>query len=173
VGDGSKRFLGRREITTEMALTNSDREGKKMLSFTIHKLGNSSLFRCAGRLVSDNVESLREAIQSQMQARTVVLDLAEIAGIDAAGIGVLLSVRESTRASGAAFKLMNLNPRVEKVLELTSLSAAFELCSVAEMLDLLCHAMRQAPPAPVEAIELPEPRAEYAIAASGATGNGS
>ena len=144
-----------------------------MLSFTIHKLGNTALFRCTGRLVSDNVESLREAIQTQTQARTVVLDRAEIASIDAGGIGVLVSLREWTRASGAAFKLMNLTPRVEDVLELTNLSAAFELCSVAEMLDLLCHAIRQTPPAVVEAIELPEPRAGYAIAASGATGNAS
>jgi anti-anti-sigma factor len=156
-----------------MALTNSDREGTKMLSFTIHKLGNTALFRCAGRLVSDNVESLREAIQSQTQARTVVLDLAEIASIDAAGVGVLLSLREWTRVSGAAFKLMNLNPRVEEVLELTNLSAAFELCSVAEMLDLLCHAIRQAPPIAVEAIEIPGPGVAYVGPLPSAIGNGS
>lgn len=144
-----------------------------MLNFTIHKLGHTALFRCAGRLVSDNVESLREAIQRQSQVRTVVLDLAEISSIDAAGVGVLVSLREWTRATGAAFKLMNLAPRVEEVLELTKVSAAFDVCTVAEMLDLLCHAIRQAPSAALEDIRVPGPQPEYVIGLSAATGSGS
>jgi len=72
-----------------------------------------------------------------------VLDLAEVTEIDAAGIGVLVSLRNRAKASGLWLKLMNLTPRVENLLELTRLRSSFEICSVREMLDLLCRALEQ------------------------------
>jgi anti-anti-sigma factor len=115
-----------------------------MLTFTIHKLGDTALFRCAGRFVSGDTRSLQDAIWNQWRAQSVVLDLAQIGTIDAAGLGTLVAVRTWAKAAGISFKLMNLSPRIEEMLELTKLRGAFEVCSVAEMLDLLCHAMKQA-----------------------------
>jgi len=69
-----------------------------------------------------------------------VLDLAGVTELDAAGIGALVSVRKRAEASGVTLKLMNLTPRVEDLLELTRLKSAFEICSVPEMLSLLCRA---------------------------------
>lgn len=136
-----------------------------MLSFSVHKLGDTALFRCAGRFVSGDIESLRDAIRTQWRARAVVLDLAEIGTIDAAGLGALVSLRTWAQASGIAFKLMNLTPRVEEMLELTNLRAAFEVCSVAEMLDLLGRAIEQTRSSK-EAIGMPEPLTKNGIALS-------
>lgn len=136
-----------------------------MLNFTIHKLGDTALFRCTGRFVAGETEALTEALQEAIRrhwrARIVVLDLAEITGVDAAGVGALISVRECALRSGIAFKLMNLRPRVEEVLELTNVRNAFEVCCVADMFELLCRAIRQTQPARSLPAEIPTPLAPY------------
>ena len=113
-----------------------------MLSFRAQRFGGIILFRCAGRFVSGDAERLRDAIHIQTNARAIVLDLAEISSIDAAGVGMLASVHAWTQSIGRGFKLMNLSPRVQEVIEITNLKPVLEVCSVAEMLDLLCEAMR-------------------------------
>jgi len=107
-------------------------------------LGDTALFYCAGRFVSCDIECLQNAIRAHAHARRVVLDLAGIRSIDAAGMSVLVSLREWADTTGTALKLMNLTPSVEDVLELTQLRSAFSVCSVREMLELLCRAIRQA-----------------------------
>jgi len=136
-----------------------------MLSFTIHKLGKTTLFRCSGRFVSGDEQRLRSAVLNEARARTVVLDLAEIQDMDAAGVGMLVSLHLWAQNSAIAFKLMNLTPRVDKVLEITNLKAQFDFCSVAEMLDLLCAAIRQERIAAKEKIDILERPGEYAVVA--------
>jgi anti-anti-sigma factor len=135
-----------------------------MLIFAVHNLGDTALFRCAGRFVSGEEENLQKAVLSQSRARTVVVDLAEVGTIDAGGIGVLVSLRGSAQSKGIGFKLMNLNPRVEEVLELTHLREFFEVCSVREMLELLCHAVRQSRSEAPASIGLPGEFVESKVA---------
>ena len=127
-----------------------------MLSLTIHNLGDATVFRCAGRITFGSGDSLRTAISTQSRMRIAVLDLAEISAIDAAGLGILLSMRGWARAAGVELKLMNLTPKVEELLELTKLRSAFEVLSGAEMLDLLCRAIHESDEAPA-VIEIPPP----------------
>ena len=115
-----------------------------MLSLTIHNLGDVTVFRCAGRITADDVNVLRNAVLTQPHIRIAVLDLAEISAVDAAGLGTLIYLWKWAKASGTKLKLMNLMPCVEEVLDLTKLRSAFEVCSVQDMLDLLCRATRQA-----------------------------
>lgn len=114
-----------------------------MLSLTVHNLGDVTVFRCAGQIAFGSGDSLRTAISTQSRTRIAVLDLAGITAIDAAGLGILLSMRARALASGVELKLMNLTPKVEELLELTNLRSAFKVLSAAEMLDLLCRALHQ------------------------------
>ena len=114
-----------------------------MLNVTVHKLGEVTIFRCTGRIAFGYADTLLTAISKGPQSRIAILDLAEVTEIDAAGMGALVSVRNRVKASGVALKLMNLTPRVEELLELTRLRSAFEICSVPEMLGLLCRAFEQ------------------------------
>jgi anti-anti-sigma factor len=114
-----------------------------MLSLTIHNLGDVTIFRCAGRIMFPYADTLRTAVLRQPRFRVVVLDLAEISAVDAAGLGILVSLRTWTRTTGTTLKLMNLTPRVEFLLELTNLRSVFEICSVQDMLELLCRAVQQ------------------------------
>ncbi len=112
-----------------------------MLRFTIHNLGDVAIFECAGRITVEGGEALRTAVLRQPFVELVVLDLKEITGIDAAGLGVLASLRSWSKASGTDLKLMNLKPRVEKVLDLTGLRPLFAVCSARDMLDLWCRTL--------------------------------
>jgi anti-anti-sigma factor len=114
-----------------------------MLRLNIHNLGDVTVFRCAGRITADVRNTLREAVMSRPPARIAVLDLAEVTAVDAAGLGALVSLQKWARANGTRLKLMNLVPRVDEVLVLTNLRSAFEVCSVKDMLDLLCRATSQ------------------------------
>jgi len=117
-----------------------------MLSLTIQKLGDTTVIPCAGRLVIPYAEVLRNAALRQRGIRTLVLDLADIIAVDAAGLGMLVSLQAWAKETRTALKLMNVTPKVEEMLELTNLKSAFEVCSGREMLALLCRAINQSEP---------------------------
>ena len=112
-----------------------------MLRATVQQLGDVSVLCCRGRIVTGEAYStLRDTAMSQGQARLLVLDLAGVDHVDAGGLGVLLGLREWTRANAIRFKLMNVMNRVEQILELTALDRVFEFCSARDMLCLLHRA---------------------------------
>ncbi|HWY71703.1 MAG TPA: STAS domain-containing protein [Terriglobales bacterium] len=120
------------------------------LNLTIQVLGDVAVLRCSGRITAEDTENLRNAVLTPSDIHTVVLDLAEVSTVDAAGLGILASLRLWATETGTQLKLMNLAPLVEEVLEITNLKEQFEICSLSEMLDLLCRAIHQprmAPPA--------------------------
>ena len=116
-------------------------KGATMLSFTIHNLGDVAIFECKGRLTIEGGDLLRNAVLAQPYLQRVVLDLKEIRDIDAAGLGMLASLRGYAKATGTELKLMNLTPRVEKALNLTGLKPVFAICSARDMIDLWCRAL--------------------------------
>ena len=62
-----------------------------------------------------------------------MLDLAEVSGVDAAGLGTLIWLQRWAKGSGTKLKLINVMPRVEEVLDITRLKSSFEICSVEEV----------------------------------------
>ena len=113
-----------------------------MLEITTHNLGNATMFRCAGRITVEHAEKLRMFVMKHSSS-IAVLDLAEITAMDAAGVGILVSLHWWAKTTGARLKLMNLTPRVEDLLQLFNLRSVFEICSVPEMLSLLCLAFEK------------------------------
>lgn len=112
-----------------------------MLSLRIQKLGDATVIRCTGRITFSYADALRTAVLQRPPTRTLVVDLANVIMVDAAGLGILISLRAWAEKGGTNLKLMNLTPKVEKLLELTNLKSAFEICSARETLDLLCRAI--------------------------------
>jgi anti-sigma B factor antagonist len=115
-----------------------------MLSLRIQKLGDAIIVHCTGRIALRSADVLRAAVLRQSRVRTLVLDMADVIAVDAAGLGILVSLRDWAKETRTDLKLMNLPPRVEQLLELTNLLSAFEVCSAREMLDLLCRALDEA-----------------------------
>jgi anti-anti-sigma factor len=109
-----------------------------MLSVHISKFGTLAILRLDGRIVVGETGALVSAVQSQKDAGTLVLDLAQISTIDAAGLGELLRLREKTQQSGAGFKLINVMQRVTQILEITKLNSVFDIASEAEARPVDC-----------------------------------
>ena len=117
-----------------------------MLNVNVQTLGRIVIVRCQGRIVADDENAvLRKAVLPQAACSRLVLDLAEVAGIDAGGLGALLRLREWTRANGMQLKIMNVPRTVQQVLEVTNLDRALEICSEEELVDLSHRAVGTSP----------------------------
>jgi anti-anti-sigma factor len=124
-----------------------------MLNIRTQKLSNTTILHCVGRVTFPYADALRTATLPECQAACLVLDFAQVTDIDAAGLGVLVSLRSWSKSSGSKssgsktsgrmLKLMNVNPKVQSLFELTRLKSTFEICSPREMLDLLCRAIHE------------------------------
>jgi len=110
-----------------------------MLKVIIRNLGDATIFRCEGGIAFPDAGRLRVAVMTHPPTRLAVLDLAEVDAIDGAGLGILVSLRAWSRATGTRLKLMNLQPKVEYLLELTHLKPLFEMSSVRDVLELFCR----------------------------------
>ncbi len=61
---------------------------------------------------------------AQQHGRNIILDLRGVDAIDAAGIGLLISLQ----AAGIYLRLMNATKRVREILRVTNLDSIFEIC---------------------------------------------
>lgn len=116
-----------------------------MLKVESRNLGEVAFLCMQGQIVNGETEALRQAVQSQANAGTVVLDLARVSVVDARGLGAMLELREQVQAKGIGFKLMNVGKLVAKVLEVTHLDSVFEVTSGVEFFPAV--ARRQTAPA--------------------------
>ena len=112
-----------------------------MLKVHTRKLGNVAVLCLQGRIVNGEAASLRNAVDSQInavssetRAGVVVLDLARVSAVDASGLGLMLQLRKETESRGSRFKLMNASKLVRRVLEITRLDSVFEVTSAVELL---------------------------------------
>jgi anti-sigma B factor antagonist len=119
------------------------REEMAMFRITTHWLGTVTIFRCIGRLTIEHADALRTVVLTHVPVAVAALDLAEITALDAAGIGILVSVRSWAATSGVRLKLLNLTPRIEGLLQLCGLKSIFEICTVHEVRRRLCFAFGQ------------------------------
>lgn len=117
-----------------------------MLNATVQKLGDATILHFQGRIViGDACSTLREVVLGHGDSRMLVLDLAQVDRIDAAGLGVLLGLRQWAGSNAITFKLLNVMNKIEQVFELTGLDRVFEFCSVRDLLWLLHRPTARAP----------------------------
>ena len=101
-----------------------------MLNVTIQHSEDMAVLRCVGRIVAgDEANILRKAVQSEVNSRTVVLDLTGVDAIDGGGMGVLVFLQGWARATEVDLKLMNPTSRVRELFALTNLDSVFEISS--------------------------------------------
>jgi anti-anti-sigma factor len=93
-----------------------------MLTVTTEHLGNETILRCVGRIVRGQETAILCATVEEYE-RDLVVDLAGVDAIDAAGIGLLVSLQ----AAGIYLKLVNPNKQVREVLRVTQLESVFEI----------------------------------------------
>ena len=111
-----------------------------MLKIHTRNSGNVVVLCVQGRIVHGETAPLRDAVNSQSRAGTLVLDLGRVSTIDASGLGLMLELRRQSLAKGIRFKLMNVTKLVGRVLEVTQLDSVFEIAPPAELLPAMPRA---------------------------------
>ena len=87
----------------------------------------TTTIKCHGKLVSENTAELR-ALVSPLIARggRIVLDFTDLEYLDSAGLGALVGLKVSAINKGlCVLELVNLTPRVKKLLSITNLLQLF------------------------------------------------
>jgi len=101
-----------------------------MLKVRAERFGGVTILHLQGRIVNGpETETLRKTVMAQKSASAMLLDLARVSSIDAAGLGVLLELRQWTQTEGIEFRLINVNQLIQQVLEITRLDSVFEVAS--------------------------------------------
>jgi anti-anti-sigma factor len=99
-----------------------------MLQIVVERSMDSTLLRCSGRLVAgDEVLRLREAVICQAGRRRLQLDFVEVETIDAAGLGLLVSLHKLGYVFGFELQVWNPARRVRALLKLTRLESVLQI----------------------------------------------
>jgi len=107
-----------------------------MLKVHVQKVGDVAVLCLRGGIGVGETSVLRNAVLSNSDVGSIVLDFAKVNRIDAAGLGLLLELREQTQAKRVALKIMNVSKLIKHVMEITSLTQVFQFTSEGEILSI-------------------------------------
>jgi anti-anti-sigma factor len=113
-----------------------------MLKVHLKNLGTVAVLCLRGRIVNGETEILRNAVHSLSDVSAVALDLARVTTVDAAGLGVMLELREQAESKGIRFELMNVTSLVSRVLKVTHLDSVFQITSGVEFFPAVSRSRR-------------------------------
>ena len=100
-----------------------------MLQVCIKKSGTLAILSLRGRIVIGETAVLRDAVERLRQVTVLLLDMRGVTMVDAAGLGVMLELRQELKAAGIAVRLTNATERVSRIFEITRLNTVFEITS--------------------------------------------
>jgi anti-anti-sigma factor len=111
-----------------------------MLTIRVEHFTDLAVVECQGRIIhSDSVFKLRDAVQSQDDARVIALDLSEVTAIGGGGLGMLVFLEHLARESGIQLKLFCPSEQVTDALAPYQGIANFEIADTQEVLGLLAQ----------------------------------
>jgi anti-anti-sigma regulatory factor len=127
--DGTTRALG------------VSRLEKNVLTIYIENIGDMAVIECEGRIVqSEDALKLRQAVNLQADARTIVLNLSEVSAIAGGGLGMLVFLQRWGQDHDIQLKLFNPRQSVRHMLEHASSMRDFDIVTLDEMTALLAIA---------------------------------
>lgn len=94
------------------------------------QVGDVTVIDAAGRItLGEGTISLRDLIRDTLGGghKKVLLNLGEVNYIDSSGIGELVSAFTTVTNQGGQLKLLNLNKRIQDLLQITKLYTVFEV----------------------------------------------
>lgn len=99
------------------------------LKMETHTAEGVTVVTCQGRIVfGEEATELRETLKKLLAStRKLIMNLSGVSYIDSGGLGTLVGVYSSARASGADIKLTGLGQRLKDVLQITKLVTVFEV----------------------------------------------
>src|SRR5262245_17766252 len=103
------------------------------------KLPHETIVHCKGKITAENSEVFQRQIrnlipeshaQISTTTRRIIVDLSEVTHVDSTGLGALLRVWTAVQNKACVLEIANLNPRVEKLVEITRLDTVFKRARV-------------------------------------------
>jgi anti-sigma B factor antagonist len=98
------------------------------LRISTRTTNNVAIVDLSGRIIfGDETTALRDKVKELLTSnRQVVLNLGDVNYIDSSGLGTLVGLYSSARASGGDIKLASLTKRVRDLLQITKLLTVFD-----------------------------------------------
>ncbi|MBZ5610384.1 MAG: STAS domain-containing protein [Acidobacteriia bacterium] len=107
----------------------SEATAPNRLTLDLERSGDTAIVRLSGILVAGVHNFLyTEVSQLIPESKRIVLDLTELAHMDSMGLGTLVRLYVSAKSAGCALELVNLGPRIRKLLGVTNLLSVFAIC---------------------------------------------
>jgi anti-sigma B factor antagonist len=100
------------------------------VKLTVRQVGDVSVVDAAGRItLGEGSSAFRDCLRDLVGKgnKKIVLNLAEVSYIDSSGIGELVSGFTTVTNHGGRLKLLNLNKRVQDLLQITKLYTVFDV----------------------------------------------
>jgi anti-sigma B factor antagonist len=82
-----------------------------------------------GPLTGNNAAVFQNAMRREEPAETIILDFSDVPYIDSAGLGLLVSANVSRQKRGCTMVLSGINPRVQRLFEITRVANLFLIFS--------------------------------------------
>src|SRR5947209_5259087 len=117
-------------------------EDQLSLSLQASQLGDVTVIHCRGRIIFRiEAEALSHAFAAALQqSKHIILELQGVSAIDSGGMGELVALHMWAQGCGATLKLSGLSSRLLYLLELTNLTAVFEIFATQEAALNACQA---------------------------------
>jgi anti-sigma B factor antagonist len=89
---------------------------------------DATVVKCTGQLTAGITGVLYQEVKRLIPENSrIVLDLTDLTRMDSMGLGTIVSLYVSARASGCKLELINLSQRVRELLRITKVSSLFEV----------------------------------------------
>jgi anti-sigma B factor antagonist len=96
------------------------------LTLDIEHKGAAAIVRLHGKLVSGTGDVLYSNVSKLIpESKRIILDLTDLSVMDSMGLGTLVRLYVSARASGCTVELINIGKRIRDLLELTHIWSIF------------------------------------------------
>lgn len=98
------------------------------LSLRTYVEGDATIVRCTGKLTAGLTGILRDEVKRLIpQTKKIVLDLTELTQMDSMGLGTIVALYVSAKASGSALILINLSPRIRDLFSITNVWSVLDV----------------------------------------------
>jgi anti-sigma B factor antagonist len=120
----------RRCVTSRPAESARRKEIRQMsLKISIRETADATILDMTGRIsLGDALAELRDSIREVLAGdqKNILLNLAEVSHIDSSGLGQLIGSYATVTSRGGQMKLLNLQKRVNDLMQVTKLLTVFE-----------------------------------------------
>jgi anti-anti-sigma factor len=86
----------------------------------IDRTPSEIVVHCTGKITSDTTQQLRATVKPLLsESKAVVLDLTNVGYMDSSGLGAIVGLYISAKATKSRLKLVNLTERLKEIFSIT------------------------------------------------------